>query len=171
MATERSDKAYGYWRDASEKFDYFVLGLTGALAAFIGQSYKPSRLGLNASAVELLALALIVLAAIFGFKRVEANVTLLREQTKRLYGEESRGSLLSAATTGSPALNTSTGDVLSSGQLLELAEVHQRGVAKLRQTIEQLNERSAFYYHWRNRALLAGFAVLVAGKLVSAYAT
>ena len=41
MGTERSDLAYGHWREANEKFDYLVTGVSGALAAYIGQNLHP----------------------------------------------------------------------------------------------------------------------------------
>ncbi|MEZ5706341.1 MAG: hypothetical protein R3E56_14345 [Burkholderiaceae bacterium] len=40
MPTERSDKVYETYRQAVEKFDYFILGVTGALCAYISQVYK-----------------------------------------------------------------------------------------------------------------------------------
>jgi hypothetical protein len=43
MAIERSDKLFEASRDAQQKFDYFVLGIIGALCAFIGQSFKPEE--------------------------------------------------------------------------------------------------------------------------------
>jgi hypothetical protein len=49
-------KIFDSWREASQKFDYFVAGLIGALVAFIGQSFKAVQLGLNAGTLELASL-------------------------------------------------------------------------------------------------------------------
>lgn len=67
MTTERSDKLYVNWRASTEKFDYFMLGVICALCAFIAQGYKPSRLGLNAITLELIALLILVLSVVAGF--------------------------------------------------------------------------------------------------------
>jgi hypothetical protein len=168
MSTQRSDKAYEQWRDASEKFDYFMTGLTGALVAYLGQSLHPSRLGLNVPSLEVLAVATLVTSAVLGFRRIETNVTLLRGQAKRLYGEEARGAMLEAATKGA-GFNASTGDVFSPRQLIERAEVHRKGVENLRLSLDELAARAGAYYQWRNRTLLLGFSLLVAARILPAY--
>ena len=72
MSTARSDGVYEKWRESTEKFDYFILGVLGALCAYISQTYKAERLGLNPGTLDLLALLVLVLAAVFGFRRIEA---------------------------------------------------------------------------------------------------
>lgn len=168
MPTDRSDKAYEHWREASEKFDYFMTGLTGALVAYLGQALRPTRLGLNVPSLEVLAVATLVTSAVLGFKRIETNVTLLRGQAKRLYGEESRGALLEAAAKGA-GLNVSTGDVFTPRQLIERAEIHRKGVESLRVSLDEVAARSGTYYQWRNRTLLCGFALLAAARILPAY--
>ena len=36
MHNERSDKVHENWRQAAERFDYFILGVTGEKTVFIG---------------------------------------------------------------------------------------------------------------------------------------
>ena len=168
MTTERSDVVYGYWRDATDKFDYFVAGVTGALTAYIGQHVRPTQLGINAGSLELLALVLLVLSVVMSFKRIETNIEVFKAMHARLYSEETRGSMIAAAGRGT-ALNTATGDVFSSAQLLELAELHDGRVKQMRSTLDSLAAASLSYYNWRNRLLLNGFAILVFARVIPAY--
>jgi hypothetical protein len=111
MPTPRSDVAYGYWREASDKFDYFVTGVTGALTAYVEQTLHPFRLGANPQTIELVALVLLVSSVVVGLKRIEATIQLYGLQQNRLYREEARGALVKASQ-HPMAINTSTGELL-----------------------------------------------------------
>ncbi|MEO7522339.1 MAG: hypothetical protein ABIW79_11035 [Gemmatimonas sp.] len=78
MSDDRAKMLYQAWQQASEKFDYFVVGAAGALVACVGQHIRPTRLALNAGSLELVALATLVAAVVIGLKRIETEVTCLR---------------------------------------------------------------------------------------------
>jgi len=82
--SERSDDAYKLWRDATEKFDYFMLGVTGALSAYAAEHLEPTRVGLNAGTIELVALACFVGSAILGYQRLREAIMVLSAQAQRL---------------------------------------------------------------------------------------
>ena len=44
---DRSVIAYEHYREASQRFEYFVLGISGALCAYITQNLKPEKLVLH----------------------------------------------------------------------------------------------------------------------------
>jgi hypothetical protein len=168
LATERSDAVYGYWRDASEKFDYFVTGLTGALVAFIGERLQPTPLGPNAATVEVAALLLLIASVMVGFKRIEVVVTSFRLMYQRTYRQEARGALVSAYQ-GGGLLNSSTGDVLSPVEIEHKVGVLEAETDAAEKHLEELAVSSASLYRWRNRLLLAGFLTLVASRILAAY--
>ena len=85
MSDDRSKMLYQAWQQASEKFDYFVVGAAGALVAYVGQHVQPTRLALNAGTLELAALALLLGAVVAGLKRIETSVTLLRMNSQLLH--------------------------------------------------------------------------------------
>jgi len=78
MSIQKVEKAFDYWRQSTEKFDYFVLGLSGALCAYISQTYTPTILGRNPGTLELMALCMFVAAVVAGFKRIEGTISNLR---------------------------------------------------------------------------------------------
>jgi hypothetical protein len=85
MSTERSDALFKSWRESTEKFDYFMLGVLGALCAYVAQGYKPARIGINSGTAELIALLLLVLAAVLGFRRIEATNQAIIEPPRLLW--------------------------------------------------------------------------------------
>lgn len=168
MTSPRSDTAYNYWREASDKFDYYVTGLTGALAAYIGQALRPVPLGVNPQTVELVALVLLVTSVVFGFKRIETSVHIFQVQAKHLYAQEVAGSSM-AATQQPISINTQTGELFSAAQLLQRSKSHSEAAAQLEPVIDHAIKRATWLYRWRNDTLFLGFGVLVAARLLPAY--
>ncbi len=68
---EYSAKAYDNYREASQRFEYFVLGLCVAVVAYAGQTLQPERFGSNSSTVEIGAILLLIACVALGLKRVE----------------------------------------------------------------------------------------------------
>jgi len=168
MSTERSDGVHEKWRESTEKFDYFILGILGALCAYISQSYKPEKLAINPGTVELLSLLIFVLASIIGFRRIETTnlATLINHQI--LHAHERCGALTSVLHNG-PGFNSQTGQTYT-------PEYAQQEIPKLRKRIEQLSphlhkvqEKAQRHYRVRNALMLLGFLTLLAAKVFSAY--
>jgi hypothetical protein len=169
MSTERSDRAYAAYVEALQKFDYFVVGVSLALVAYLGATLRAIPLGWNAPAIELAAIVSFLLSAIAGLKRVEAIVTLLGAMQKRLYEEEAAGALTKAAASGGPALNESTGQVMGAAALMFQAQYHRAGVGVITKHQESIGARSGFWYRSRDFFLVLGLALLVFARIIAAY--
>jgi hypothetical protein len=168
MTTERSDKVFDSWRQAAEKFDYFILGVTGALCAYISQVYKPARLGLNPDTLELLALILLVCSAIVGFRRIERSIEVTLLNHRLLRTNEERGALVSKAQSG-PLVNESTGDILSPQMVQQHIQEISAAIPNLRIQAERASTAASRAYHLRNWLILIGFGALMYAKVWSAY--
>lgn len=168
MPTERSDKVFETWRQAVEKFDYFILGVTGALCAYISQVYKPAKLGVNPASLELLALTLLVAAAVAGFRRVESTIQVTSLNHHYLRANEERGVLISKSN-GGPLINESTGDILSPDMAARHVETMTQSIRLLHQQLEKARSAAERSYNVRNMLLIVGFSTLVAAKVWSAY--
>ena len=169
MQPSRSDAVYENWRQSTEKFDYFVLGVLGALCAYLSQTYTPSRIGINPGTVELLALLTLVLAGVFGFRRIESiNVaTMINQQL--LHANERRGVLVEVLHKG-PALNTQTGQTYTPEYAAsEIPKLSTR-IKALEPGLREAQLKAERSYKVRNWLTLVGFALIIAAKLFSAYA-
>lgn len=170
MPTDRSDKLYASWKESTEKFDYFILGIICAMCAFISQTYKPAQLGINAGTLDLLALLVLVLAAVAGFRRIERTLLATMINHRELHAYEARGGMVAKMSEGNTLINEATGHIYT-------PDIATRRVAELTQTIEQLKlektpiQAAAFQsYRLRNGLMLVGFLMLLTARVWSAYA-
>ena len=169
MSTERSDHLYDSWRTSAEKFDYFVLGILGALCAYIANNFEPTVIGFNPKTVELIALVAFLTSAILGFRRIEASVLLTSLNHRYLRANEHSGLLAQQLASGRPFLNSATGEVYSpQNARTEIAAI-EGALPALNEQMRITGDRAEFSYAWRNRLVLLGFLLLVSSRVWSAY--
>lgn len=169
MSTERSDKLHADWRASTEKFDYFVLGALGALCAFIGQGYKPAKLGFNPTSLELVALFVLVSAVIFGFRRIEKTLLVTALNQMLLHANEARGGMVSKMEKEGYLINQATGEIFSQEQAREKVAEHTSKIQRIRPELEAVKAEACKDYRRRNHLALTGFFLLIAAKVWSAY--
>jgi hypothetical protein len=170
MSTERSDKVYASWRESSEKFDYFILGVISALCAFIGQGYKAGKLGFNHSTLELIALLLLVGAAIAGFKRIEKSLLVTLINQRQLNAYEARGGLVAKIPEGRELINEATGHVYTPQDARRRVEQLTKTINELESKLEPTKQSTKLLYQVRNGLTIAGFLSLLAARVWAAYA-
>ncbi len=168
MGTERSDKVHDTWRQASEKLDYFITGLTGALCAYISQTFQPEKISLSPGTLELISLLILVFSVFSGFKRIEKIIQSHAYNHRSLYIAEQTGELVSNYSSGL-AVNKETGEVLTPAQI----EERVRKLKEVKPDVDKFADDAAsaagFWYTIRNYALLVGFLTLVASKVWAVY--
>lgn len=160
----------GYYQGL-QRFEYFIVGVSLALCAYAGYTLHPEKpTFLSAYTIEVFSLALLLLSAGVGLKRIESLV-----QTSGLNGQlfdaiEKRGALM-AAKPDSEGLIV----VKYPGRLLTV-EAAANWVRELNDKIRVLHHmietetiRGARLYKWRNRLLLIGFCGLVLLKVLTPY--
>jgi len=64
--------------EAASKLDYFILGVTLAICAYLAQTNPYARLGVNTETFLLGALLVFASSVVCGFKRIEATIKALR---------------------------------------------------------------------------------------------
>jgi hypothetical protein len=168
MTTERSDKLHESHRASGEKFDYFVLGATGAVVAYISQTFRPDKLAFAPNSLELVALLLLFAAAVAGFRRVEKVVEQLGGNYLYLRALEARGSLASTFT-GAPLINHETGEVPSGDAVGTKIAALNGTIPRLGSQLDKVTAAALFWYKCRNSLLALGFLALVGSKVWAAY--
>jgi hypothetical protein len=169
MTTERSDKLYTTWRDSTEKFDYFILGVTGALCAFISQTYKPVKIGVNAGTLEVIALLILVFAVIAGFRRLEKTLLITAINHQELHANEARGGMVANLKPAQNILNQATGQIYSPEAAATRIAALTKSIEQLQQQVAPVERAAERHYHVRNYLTLIGFLLVVAAKVWSAY--
>jgi len=64
--------------EAASKLDYFILGATLAICAYLAQTNPYAELGMNEESFLLGSLLVFASSAICGFKRIEATIAMMR---------------------------------------------------------------------------------------------
>lgn len=169
MTTDRSDKLHFEWRASTEKFDYFILGLISALCAFVAQGYKPTKLAVNPASLELVALLILVLGAVAGFRRIEQTLLVTSINQQILRANEGRGAMVKVAQSGSTALNESTGQIFNPVQAIYRAQALTETIDSTQPFLEKAKLAALRAYRLRNALTLVGFLSILAARVWSAY--
>lgn len=77
----RIDQLTMQHNDAASKLDYFILGVTLAICAYLAQTNPYGKIGLNKETLLLGTLFVFAFSAIFGFKRLESAIKTARLNT------------------------------------------------------------------------------------------
>jgi hypothetical protein len=168
MSQQRSILAYEHGREASQRFEYFILGVSGGLCAYIGQTLAPQRLGLSPYTLEVLSLVLLIASVIIGFKRIEKLIMCHRLNSKFLHLAEERGELVTNFS-GKPLVNAETGNVRTPEQVQERIKILGDAIPKCHKQFEKTSKRANTYYKIRNWLLGLGFVGLFFSKIIAPY--
>lgn len=169
MTTERSDALYASWKQSAEKFDYFILAVLGALCAYISQSFTPEKIGINPGTFELLALLILVLSIVFGFKRIESVNQILILNHQLLHSNEMCG-ILSEVVEKGTGINRATGEVYTPEYAMKKIDTLSTKKNFIEPQIAKFQGKASMYYNLRNGSMFFGFMVILFAKLFTAYA-
>jgi len=170
---DRSVEVQAHHRQALERFDYFVTGLTGTLCAFIVQTWRPSRLDWTPQTCETLALLLLCASVVAGFRRIEYANEFYGINANMLHAQEDTGRLAAALGQSEEELgyfgDPIAGQVLSSKAARQRLARHRAESEEWRGALEVSSKRGKKWYRWRNWLLFAGFSLLILAKLLFVY--
>src|ERR1039457_2075308 len=113
---ERSLIAVERAHQGLRRFDYFILGISIALCAYVGQTISPERFGWSAYTLEVISVGLLVASAFFGFRRIETQIRMDELNHEILDAYETRAAIVAHDRT-KPFINAGTGDVFDSDAL------------------------------------------------------
>lgn len=165
MGEERANRAYELWRDAAEKFDYFMAGVSVAIVGYIAPTLQFSKLGLNPSSLELFSMLVLIGSVGAAFKRIESTVHLQRVAVARLEKLESVQRLSTAIRNGIPAADSETSAIMDGAEVSALLGNRQ---ATLKDAHEQEKKVRKWAVRWsslRHYLFVVGFLFLVAARV------
>src|SRR5438128_265095 len=160
---ERSLIEFGYYREGLQRFEYFIVGVSLALCAYVGQTLRPEKLTLSSAyTIEVVSLALIIISAAIGFKRIESLVQLSRLNAQLLDAKEKQWQLITAIPNAKGLIvNAVTGDVLDLQAAANWKNQLQNKIKLLEELVKTEKAKASRLYTRRNALLLVGFCGLV----------
>lgn len=152
-----SSDALKIWRDANEKFDYYMVAAIGALCAWIVNTIPQQRLNWPLG-LQVAGLTLLVVSFWFGLRRIESvihvhslSVLMVRTQER---------------------LNIKTGEAREASRAGLLAEYDPDTLDDLKnyifdraEEIRAEKQRGIARYQWRDWFLIAGFVTYAIGRI------
>jgi len=167
----RSEIDFGYYRESLQRFEYFIVGASLALCAYVGHTLHPEKLTfLSAYTIEVVSLALLILSAGVGLKRIESLVQISRLNGQLLDAIEKRGAVMVAKPNSEGLIVVKyPGRLLTSDEAANWVRELNDRISVLRHMIEKETTRAGSLYKWRNRLLLIGFCGLVLSKVLTPY--
>src|SRR5437016_14429043 len=151
---EYTAKAYDNYREASQRFEYFVLGLCVAVVAYAGQTLRPERFGLNSYIVEIGAILLLIACVALGLKRVEKIIAFHAANLRVLEFKERRSALAKFVLEGGSRVNPETSELWRPDDMKKQIAEFDKIIPGLEKSLSDLNDALVRLYSWRNWLLI-----------------
>jgi hypothetical protein len=146
-----------------------MVGVSLAMVGYLGARYIAAPLGWNPETIELAAIGSLLFSGISGLKRIETYLTFLSLMQQRLREEEAAGALTGLGSSGTPALNMATGEILLPTEALTRAQYHKAGAEVAEDKLNSIRQSVRFWYRVRNFLLMLGLALLILARVAVAY--
>jgi len=172
MPEPRSDSLFHSYYKSSEQFDYFMLGLTGAVVAYLAQNVPVSRFSSPSYDIYLVAVVVLLVAVYCGFRRIEISNVCKRLNAKALHLAEKRGKLKEALKNlmpGGSILNSETGETHTEPEIITMIDEISESLPKGEAALKEQQNRSLRFYKMRNRMFFAGVVGVLIAKTVGPY--
>ena len=170
MPDSRSIEVFKGIREAQQKLDYFLLGLSSALFAYVAGQYQPMPLSLSQNTTELAAILCLFVSIIAGFKRLDFNISIMKLNFQKLDMSERKGEYVKAFSMEGNILNTNTGNLLDRNEAAYTIEMISKRLPKVKANLKSYSMFSSIAFSIRNIFLILGFVALGASKLIGVYA-
>ncbi|WP_373930833.1 hypothetical protein [Vibrio cyclitrophicus] len=162
--TDRSIEVFKEMSVSMQKFDYFILGISIALFAYLGKDFSPVKLGVNVGTVELIALTALFISIVFGYFRLKCDLTIKSLNFSVLSLGEKRGALTEALQTSGHKFNAETGDVIDLNKARLEVEVIREIIDENRMLMKSKQDNSVWLSRFRDLFLSVGFLCLLITK-------
>lgn len=168
MPSDRTNQMYGWWKDAAEKYDYFMAGVCLAITSYLGQNLAPAALGFNGSTLEVVAVLVFAAASFCALKRIQTTAHLLRLQLSGAEEAEKHGRALEAIQHEGPVLGDRTGKLIPRTDLEQRSTAH----AQRREIVDTQSKKSlglaSRYFAARDNLLIIGIVLVVIARVWAA---
>lgn len=155
------------WKQAQQKYDYFVIGLSAALFAYIGGKYSPEALSISQNSFELLALLSFFLSIASGIFRIENDLSIQATKIKQLNAQKKLKIVNQLVSTPGQIMNIDEGKEMSQEELLHKQDILRKFISSSDNDLEFFDNRCTRQFLVRNFSLLFGFLFLIISKFIS----
>jgi hypothetical protein len=165
MAEEAHHLLFRHTREAAQRFEYFLLGISVALCAYIGQTIKPEKLGFSGYTLQVASLIVLIASVVAGFKRVEAMIATSSLNHDVVDLQLRRAKLVKREVMFDERMGTPLNDFQMDYAISEMT----KSLQKLQKNLTIAVAQEGRWYWWQKLLLATGFGGLVAAKILDPY--
>jgi len=162
----RSFEAWKSWKQAQQKFDYYIVALGSALFAYLGASFKIEHSINWAYCLELISLTSITVSILFGILRIQSDLSIQSIDYRRAYANEHLDLANKVITSNGQAIDGDTGHLIPIEDALQRQIKLKKFIESADNSLKTLGSSSERFFSIRNIALLLGFFLLLLSKAV-----
>ncbi len=167
--SNQSLEAWKNVKQAQQKYDYFIVGLSTTLFAYLGSKFTPEPIALSKNLFELVALICILISIIYGVLRLEKDIAIQSTDYRKLQAQERLDAVNKIINLPYKNISVDSGKEILKSDAIEKQEILKEFVNKSLKGLEMLGERYEFYFKIRNGSLLLGFIFLISSKFIGLY--
>ncbi|WMS96104.1 hypothetical protein RB215_17015 (plasmid) [Pseudoalteromonas sp. HL-AS2] len=164
--SDQSLEVWKSWKQAQQKYDYFVIGLAASLFAYLGANYMPEAISISQNSFELLALTSLFLSVASGLIRLENDLSLQATKIEQLNAQKVLNTLNTAASYSGQIMNVDAGKEMTKEELAKKQKILREFVSKSDNGLKIVSTRIVWQFRVRNYSLFFGFLFLVISKLI-----
>ncbi len=166
--TDELKATYEHWKEAAQKLDYFLVGLSAAIVSFEVRDFHPDVIGMNPGTVELTGITLILASMAFGLRRLRAFVSYLSRNHSRLILEldvERREAALAAYDRVEVVSDLKTGAPISREYIMEEVQRGRSLIDKERGEWSANARRLQRYHDGMSWCLVLGLLLIIGARV------
>lgn len=152
-------------REAAQRFEYFLLGVSVALCAYVGQTVKPEKLGFSPYTLEVASIVVLIASIVAGFKRVEAMIATSSLNHDVVDLQARRAKLVGGEAMFREKTGTAVTPAERASAISDMTKVLQEQQGALDEAVAQGRR----WYWWRKFLLAVGFGGFFAAKILTPY--
>ena len=168
--SEKADEVFGLSHKSSEKFDYFLCSVSGALFAYIAQTFTPQRLDNPFSALQTASLLFLAISFYAGIRRIQYRNAMIRENHVMLANAEHASKLTELLSNpGDSFRNKRTGKNEDRQTVQNQHQVYVDASNRAAATLQFVRTRAKRHGKAQVVFLLVGFLTIFSAKVLQPY--
>jgi hypothetical protein len=161
---DRSFEAWKSWKQAQQKYDYYIVALGSALFAYLGANFKVELSVHWSYYLELVSLTSIIISIVFGILRIQSDVFIQSVDFRKAYANEHLDLANKVVTFNGRAIDGDTNNLIPIEEALQRQIELRQFIESADKTLKTLGNSSERFFNVRNIALLIGFFFLLLSK-------
>jgi hypothetical protein len=156
-------------KQTQQKYDYFMVGLSSTLFAYLGSKFTPEAMSFLQNTFELAALTCILISIIFGVLRLRGEISIQSTDYTKAQAQEHLDVVNKIIHLPYKHMDLDSGNEITKSEAIEKQKIISEFVDKSAIGLGKLGGRYEFYFKARDVTLLLGFLLLVVSKFFGVY--